>query len=84
LERTDLTAEQRLRLIEMLLKAPKHTGGAQKGNRPPNTGKIKKPSRNFSDADVARLRGTNKVVQMPSRAPETLGEFLKDENSPGT
>jgi hypothetical protein len=70
-----LTPTQRIALIEQL---PKQTGGVTKGNRPPNTGKIKKPSRNFSDADIARLRGTDKPAPVTNNG--TLGDFLKDES----
>ena len=81
LERTDLTAEQRMRYIEMLVKTHNY-GGAKKGNKPPRTGKIAKPSRNFTEADILRLRGT-KEAPPEKKAGSTLGEFLKDEPNQG-
>jgi hypothetical protein len=79
LERTDLTAEQRMRYIEMLVTTHNY-GGAKKGNKPPNTGKVKKPSRNFSEADILRLRGGEKPKPAPQK-DGTLSEFLKDDES---
>ena len=74
------TREQVFDLLKMMESFPQR-GGAKKGNRPPNTGKIKKPSRNLSEADIARLRGNEKPKPAPQSAG-TLGEFLKDENQP--
>lgn len=66
---------ERIKLIEILSKNPaRRGGGAKKGNRPPNTGKIKKPSRNFTQADIERLRGNDKPKPAPTES--TLGDFL--------
>lgn len=69
-----LTNEQRIKLIELLAKTK--VGGAKKGTKPAHTGKIKKPSRNFTQADIERLRG-NKVLpeEPPTVAP--IDTFLK-------
>lgn len=81
LERKDLTGEQRLRLIELLAKEgkPKPWGN--------NLTKVrKKPARterSLSPEQEARIKGLDKSKPVEKKA-ETLGEFLKDENTPAT
>jgi len=76
-----MTNAQRLQLMEIMAKQIKP--GPPKNTKPSNTGKIKKPSRNFSEADIARLRGTSTAKPAEKKA-ETLGEFLIEEKKDAT